>query len=281
MTGLATVRRATAPTMVAPVRPRAMSTLVSAALPAFFAALAPLAQAADNAAPAIPGQLAAGSAGGWLLMGIFLQLLITIPPILLLHRKWANGRLNAAISVLACAVMAALYWFAGGGTPRSWLAAGWAVIAILLLLTWATWKGQPVRKQAPHPPPQPKSKRHKKPRSQVQQAYRQSRSGVRPSWAHRGGLGMVGGFLAIVFVGTSEVDVVLLIISAVIWAVFALVLCNSMVYALMPRPTVCGSGGSSDSYSSDSGWGSDSSGGDSGSSDSGGGGDSGCGGSSE
>ena len=44
------------------------------------------------------------------------------------------------------------------------------------------------------------------------------------------GLGMVAGFLAVVFVGTSDVDVVLLIIAALLWQ-FALMLCNSMVYA--------------------------------------------------
>ena len=78
--------------------------------------------------------------------------------------------LQVLICLSGCAAMAALYWFAGGGSPRSWLAAGWAVILLLLLLTWATWKGQPVR-NCHHPPPQPRSRRHNKPRSRARSSH--------------------------------------------------------------------------------------------------------------
>ena len=75
---------------------------------AICAAAGPLANAADAPAAAMPRQLAAGSAGGWLLMGIFLQLLVAVLPALLLHRrKQASARFKVLICLSGCAAMAA------------------------------------------------------------------------------------------------------------------------------------------------------------------------------
>lgn len=96
-----------------------------ASIAIMVAGLAFLANAANGGAPTGGrGQLAPGSPEAYLLLGIFLSLLIVAPAILLLTRKIAVGT-KAVVSLLACAAMAVLYWIAGGGGARSWLAAGW------------------------------------------------------------------------------------------------------------------------------------------------------------
>ena len=88
-----------------------------------LAMLASLAGAADTVAPTTPGTLAAGSAGGYLLMGIFIHLVIVLPLMLMLARPDASIFTRVLLCVAACAAMTALYWFAGVGAPRAWLAA--------------------------------------------------------------------------------------------------------------------------------------------------------------
>ena len=155
-----------------------------------------------------PGTLAGRSAGGYLLMGIFIHLVIVLPLMLMLARPDASiFGTRVLLCVAACAAMTALYWFAGLARPRV-AGAGWPAILLLLLLTLGNVATSGRRAScALHPPPPPKSKRAQL-RNRAQRAFRARYSGVRPSWAHRGGLGMVAGFTAIVFVGTSEVDIV-------------------------------------------------------------------------
>ena len=156
--------------------------------------LASLARAADIA-PTTPGTLAAGSAGGYLLMGIFIHLVIVFAVDADARPARTRPSLPASCFAWPPARMTALYWFAGVGAPRAcgWPRAGHDFAAAAADLgNVATSAGAQAGTASTAATEIKAAQRSHAAGAAI--AFSARYSGVRQSWAHRGGLGMVAGF---------------------------------------------------------------------------------------